>query len=396
MTTIQSSEPVYHTSVTGLLPIVGSVFLGFLAVGLPLAALPIEMRDHLGCSPATIGATIGLQSLATLATRHRAGTLSDQHGPRRAVLIGLPVAALSGLAYLFAGSLPIGPDATLAILIFGRLVMGLGESLFLTGLMSWGIARLGADRTGKVMSWTGIAIYAALGSGAPMGLALQSALGFVGVGCAVVVAPLLAGTIAVMMSPVAAAGGDRVPFHRVLALIWRPGVILALSMVPFAVIVAFLALEFSERNWAAQSGTALFGFGLAYVLVRLVASGLPDRFGAARVAIGSLVFEALGQVTLWLAPNAAFAVLGATLTGFGFSLIFPAMGVLATRSVAPELRGRAVGNFIAFADIALGVTGPTVGFAVQRFGTPSAFSIGALSILLALALLRSVRLGRTS
>jgi len=156
MTTIQSSEPVYHTSVTGLLPIVGSVFLGFLAVGLPLAALPIEMRDHLGCSPATIGATIGLQSLATLATRHRAGTLSDQHGPRRAVLIGLPVAALSGLAYLFAGSLPVGPDATLAILIFGRLVMGLGESLFLTELMSWGIARLGADRTGKVMSWTGM------------------------------------------------------------------------------------------------------------------------------------------------------------------------------------------------------------------------------------------------
>jgi MFS family permease len=395
MTTIQSSQPVFHTSVTGMLPVVGSVFLGFLAVGLPLAALPIEMQTHFRYGPTTIGATIGLQSLTTLVTRHRAGTLCDQRGPQRAVLIGLPVAALSGLAYLLAGSLPFGPTTALAILIIGRLVMGLGESLFLTGLMSWGIARLGADRTGKVMSWTGIAIYAALGLGAPLGLALQSTFGFVGVGCAVVLAPLLAWTIAVVMSPVAAAGGNRVAFHRVLALIWRPGMILALSTVPFAVIVAFLALQFSERNWA-QPGAALFGFGLAYVLVRLVASGLPDRLGAARVAIGSLVFEALGQVTLWLAPNAAVAVFGATMTGIGFSLIFPAMGVLATRSVAPELRGRAVGNFIAFADIALGVTGPAVGFAVQRFGTSSAFLVGALSTLVALGLLQSVRLGRSS
>jgi MFS family permease len=310
------------------------------------------------------------------------------------VLIGLPLAALSGLAYFLAGSLPIAPATALAILIVGRFVMGLGESLFLTGLMSWGIARLGADRTGKVMSWSGIAIYAALGLGAPVGLALQSAFGVVGVGCAIVVAPLLAVIIAVMLPPVAAAGGNRVPFHRVLSLIWRPGMILALSTVPFAVIVAFLALEFSERNWP-QSGMALFGFGLAYVLVRLFASGLPDHFGAARIAVGSMILEAIGQITLWLAPPAV-AVFGTTLTGLGFSLIFPAMGVLATRSAAPELRGRAVGNLIAFADIALGVTGPTVGFAVQRYGTPSAFFVGALSTLVALGFLGSVRLGRTS
>jgi MFS family permease len=287
------------------------------------------------------------------------------------------------------------PVAKLAVLLLGRLVAGLGESLFLTGLMSWGIARVGAARTGKVMSWTGIAIYAALGLGAPLGLAVQSAYGFAGVGVLALLAPMLAWAIAARLPPVlAAGGGQRVPLHRVLGLIWRPGLVLALATVPYAAMAAFLTLDYAAHGWP-QAGTALLGFGAAYVLVRLVGSGLPDRLGAAPVAVGSLVFEAVGQVLQWCAPTPGMAVLGATLTGLGFSLVFPAMGVLATRSVPPEQRGRAVGNFIAFADIALGVTGPVVGFATQWFGIPAAFLVGAGATCAALCLLPSLRLGRS-
>lgn len=372
-----------------------AVFLGFLAISVPLAALALEVRDHLGFGAVTVGWAIGIQSLATLLTRHQAGTLCDQRGPRAAVLLGLPLTACSGLAYGLSSVLPIDPVAKLAVLLLGRLVAGLGESLFLTGLMSWGMARVGAARTGKVMSWTGIAIYAALGLGAPLGLAVQSAYGFAGVGVLALLTPMLAWVIAARLPPVlAAGGGQRVPLHRVLGLIWRPGLVLALATVPYAAMAAFLTLDYAAHGWP-QAGTALLGFGAAYVLVRLVGSGLPDRLGAAPVAVGSLVFEAVGQVLLWCAPTPGMAVLGATLTGLGFSLVFPAMGVLATRSVPPEQRGRAVGNFIAFADIALGVTGPVVGFATQWFGIPAAFLVGAGATCAALCLLPSLRLGRS-
>jgi MFS family permease len=375
--------------------VVLAVFLGFLAISVPLAALALEVRDHLGFGAVTVGWAIGIQSLATLLTRHQAGTLCDQRGPRAAVLLGLPLTACSGLAYGLSSVLPIDPVAKLAVLLLGRLVAGLGESLFLTGLMSWGMARVGAARTGKVMSWTGIAIYAALGLGAPLGLAVQSAYGFAGVGVLALLTPMLAWVIAARLPPVlAAGGGQRVPLHRVLGLIWRPGLVLALATVPYAAMAAFLTLDYAAHGWP-QAGTALLGFGAAYVLVRLVGSGLPDRLGAAPVAVGSLVFEAVGQVLLWCAPTPGMAVLGATLTGLGFSLVFPAMGVLATRSVPPEQRGRAVGNFIAFADIALGVTGPVVGFATQWFGIPAAFLVGAGATCAALCLLPSLRLGRS-
>jgi MFS family permease len=186
-----------------------------------------------------------------------------------------------------------------------------------------------------------------------------------------------------------------VPFHRVLGLIWRPGLVLALATVPYAAMAAFLTLDYAAHGWP-NAGTALLGFGAAYVFVRLVGSGLPDRFGATRVAVGSLIFEAVGQVLVWRASTPAMAVWGATLTGLGFSLVFPAMGVLATRSVPPQQRGRAVGNFIAFADIAMGVTGPAVGLATQWFGITAAFLVGAGATCAALCLLPALRLGRGS
>lgn len=378
---------------TGLVPVVLAVFLGFLAISVPLAALALEVRDHLGFGALTVGWVIGAQSLATLLTRHQAGTLCDQRGPRAVVLLGLPLTACSGLAYALSSVLPIDPVAKLAALLLGRLVAGFGESLFLTGLMSWGIARMGAARTGKVMSWTGIAIYAALGLGAPLGLAVQAHHGFAGVGVLAVLTPMMAWAIAVRLPAVPAAGGQRVPFHRVLGLIWRPGLVLALATVPYAAMAAFLTLDYAAHGWP-RAGTALLGFGAAYVFVRLVGSGLPDRFGATKVAVGSLAFEAVGQVLIWCAPTPAMAVLGATLTGLGFSLVFPAMGVIATRSVPPEQRGRAVGNFIAFADIALGVTGPAVGFATQWFGISTAFLVGAGATCAALCLLPSLRIGK--
>jgi nitrate/nitrite transporter NarK len=83
----------------GLTPVVLAVFLGFLAVSVPLGALSLELGDNLGFGAIVVGSVIGLQSLATLLTRHQAGPLCDRRGPRRAVLIGLPLAASSGVAY---------------------------------------------------------------------------------------------------------------------------------------------------------------------------------------------------------------------------------------------------------------------------------------------------------
>ena len=52
-----------------------------------------------------------------------------------------------------------------------------------------------------------------------------------------------------------------------------------------------------------------------------------------------------------------------------------------------EMRGRAVGNFIAFFDVAIGLTGPVVGLLTGAMGYTSAFLAGTLAALAALALM---------
>ncbi len=380
-----------RSAVSGLAPLVAIVFCGILVVGAPLPALSLYVHEQLGFSSFTVGWVIGIQSIVTVLSRHYAGTLSDHHGPRWIVLRGLPLASLAACCYLASALLPAAPEVRLAVLIAGRVLLGIAESLYITGTMSWGIGRIGAARTGKVMSWQGIAMYAALGLGAPLGLGIQSAYGFAGVAVLAMVTPLLAIAIAFALPPVPIAGGERVhvPVHRVLRLIWLPGLVLALATVPFASMAAFLPLAYSVKGWAG-AGAAIASFGIAYVFVRLVGSHLPDRFGPSRVVAASLGIELVGQLVLWCAPSPAVALIGAALTGLGFSLIFPSLGVMATKRVPAELRGRAVANFMAFFDVAIGLTGPAVGLLTGAMGYPSAFLAGAIATAAALVLMRSV------
>jgi MFS family permease len=380
-----------RSAVAGLAPLVTLVFCAFLVIAVPLPALSLYVHDELGFSNFTVGWVIGLQSIATVATRHLAGGISDLNGPRRAVLLGLPLAMVAAALHLAPALLPIAPHGKIAILACGRLLLGLAESLFLTGAMSWGIGRIGPARTGRVMSWQGIAIYLAFGAGAPLGLAVHHAFGFAGVALVALLCPAISLGIALALPPVPSSGGsERVPIHEVLGLIWLPGLVLMFATVPFAAMAAFLPLDYAAKGWGG-AGFAMASFGVGYILVRLVASDLPDRLGASRAIMVSLTVEAIGQLLLWGAPTPAVALVGAALSGIGFSLVFPAMGVVATRRVPPEQRGRAVGNFIAFFDVAVGLTAPLAGLLVGAFGYPSAFVAGLVSAVVALALMPAVR-----
>lgn len=378
--------PLARPERKSLLRHVTIVFFGFLSVGLPLPPLALYLHDQLGFSAAVIGFTIGLQSVVTVLTRHRAGTLCDLRGARLVILSGLPLAAIAGLLYLAAALLPVPATPKLMLLLIGRMALGFGESLFITGAMNWSIGRLGAQRTGLVMSWQGIAMYAAIGLGAPLGLIIYNAIGFAGVAVTAAISPLIALATAATMAHVPVSGNvERAPFYKVIGLIWRPGMILFLSTIPFAGITSFLALTYAARGWSG-AGMALAVFSTGYIAVRLIGSHWPDRYGGTRVAVVSLAIEAVGQAMIWLAQDPWMALTGALITGLGFSLIFPCMGVEATRRVPIEQRGRAVANFIAFFDLAIGVTAPAVGYAAGLFGYGSAFLIGAIATLGALLL----------
>lgn len=371
-----------------LAPICLMVFLEFLAMGVPLPILPVRVHGALGFGSFVVGLAIGAQSWATLITRHAAGTRSDQKGPRSTAILGLWVSVLAGALYALSAAVP-NASASLVVLLVGRGLLGFGESLVITSALAWGVALAGRERTGIVMAWVGIAMYGALAAGAPLGSALDSSSGFVGMSIVAALAPLAGIGAALLVRPVKPAGGARLPFHHLVRLIWLPGAGLSLCALGFGAIAAFSTLLFRERAWP-HAALAMSAFGAAFVLARLLFGSFPDRFGGARVAAVSAAVALAGQLGVWLASSGAMAVAGAALTGLGFSLAFPSFGVEAMRRVPPHNRGVALGAYTACFDATMGLGVPLLGAVASGFGYAAAFAAGAVgaaaSLVIALAI----------
>ncbi|MFL9924086.1 arabinose transporter [Herbaspirillum lusitanum] len=373
-----------------LAPLTLAVFIAFLTIGIQLPVLPLHLHDALGMGPTVVGLVVGAQFAAALLSRAWAGNFADMRGGKRAVVSGFLFASASGLIYLASLSVIDMPQASVWVLVLGRVLLALAESLIVTGTMGWGIALVGPQNGGKVMAWLGMAMFAAYAVGAPAGVALNNYRGFAGIAVATVAIPWLALAAISGMRALAPTASRRTPFYKVLGAVWLPGIGLAFSSVGFGVITAFIALLFAAKSWGSSS-LAFSAFGAAFIAARICFGHLPDKLGGARVALVCVVIEVAGQLLIWGADTTSSAYLGAALTGFGYSLAFPGFGVEAMRRAPPQTRGLAMGAYVAFLDISLGITSPLAGALAGAWGVGAVYLAGAasvsLSFLVALVLL---------
>lgn len=89
-------------------------------------------------------------------------------------------------------------------------------------------------------------------------------------------------------------------------------------------------------------------------------------------------------------------MLGALLTGFGYSLVYPGFGVEAVRRAPPESRGLAMGSYTAFLDLALGLSSPALGFLASRAGTGRVFMASSIVVLAASSVALWLQRNRTT
>ena len=138
---------------------------------------------------------------------------------------------------------------------------------------------------------------------------------------------------------------------------------------------------FAARNWGSAS-LAFTAFGVAFIVARLLFAHLPDKIGGAKVALVCVLIEAAGLLLIWQAGGVVMAYAGAAFTGFGYSLAFPGFGVEAVRRAPPQSRGAAMGAFMAFSDMSLGLTGPAAGAIASAAGVNAVYLAGAFGVLL--------------
>lgn len=366
-------------SIAALFPIMGVVFVAFLIIGMAMPVLPLHVHQSLGLGTFIVGLVAGSQFAAALLSRVWAGDHADTRGAKQAVILGLLMSAVAGLLYLLSLRFAEHPGGSATILLLGRAVLGAGESFIITGAQTWGLALASPRRTGRVLAWMGTAMFAAFAVGAPIGTTLYAAYGFQAIALATTLLPIATLLLAAPVQRVAPTTRLRPSFATVVGAVWLPGLGLAMSSFGFGAMTAFVSLLFAARGWAVWP--AFTSFAVAFMAARVFLGQLPDKMGGARVALIFVLIEALGQALLWVAPGFALALLGAVLTGFGYSLVFPGFGVEAIRRAPPQNQGLAVGAYTAFLDLTLGFASPFLGFIGGVAGIASVFLTSAIVVL---------------
>jgi MFS family permease len=343
-------------------------FCGLLAVGAVLPVLPRYVHGPLGAGDIAVGVVIGSYAISGLLLRPLAGRLADRRGRKPTVLLGGLLLCISGLLYL--------PSLGLAGLIAARLVLGVGEGSVYTAGSAWIIDLAPAARRGRVLGLYGLAVWGGLSVGPLAGELLLQTSGYTAVWLFAAAMPLLGALIASRVPDPFEPLTHAEPHPLIAPEAVRPGLAVALASVGYAAVATFIVLHLESRG--VDHGALVFGaFAAMIVLTRLLLGGLPDRIGAARVAIGATLGEAVGLAAIAFAHSLPVALIGGVAMGAAFSLLNPSLMLIAVNRVSAEARGAAMGTFTAFFDAGVGIGAPLAGLAAALTDYEGAFILAA-------------------
>ncbi|GBQ94496.1 major facilitator superfamily transporter [Acetobacter nitrogenifigens DSM 23921 = NBRC 105050] len=393
MTRTADSAP---PSTSALATISFVTMLGMGTMGISLPILPPQLHLGYGYDLTTVGWVIGLESIATLISRPWSGRVADRRGGKSATLLGLGVMILCGLAYALSDftnpATGAGRSLALLAIIVGRVLMGVGEGLLIAGSGLWGIDRAGPGRTGRAVSWVGLGMFAGLAIGSAAGAAIDYGQphGFALAALASMLVPALAMAIC---APIGAGAlyhdHEPVSLRSMMSAVALPGFALLANACGFAAVTSFLALDYTAQGWTALplggTGTGVFGFGAGHVCARVLFSDVTDRIRGPWLAVACLLVQAVGLATIWQAGTPLMALIGAIVTGFGFSMVYPLLTVPVFSAVPAQKRGTALGLFDGFFDAGAGVAALASGVVAHYLALPQVFLVVSATALAGVA-----------
>jgi MFS family permease len=357
-------------------------FCGLVAVGSVLPVLPRYVHGPLDSGDLAVGIVIGAYAITGLLLRPVAGRLADTRGRKQTVLVGAVLVALSGLLYL--------PSLGLAGLIFARLLLGAGEGAVYTAGSAWIVDLAPEERRGQVLGLYGLAVWGGLGVGPLVGELLLDIGSYTTVWIFAAVLPMLGALFALAARDPFVPRRHVEPHPLIAPEAVGPGFAIALASMGYAAIATFIVLHLEARG-IGHGATIFAAFAAMLVLTRLVFGHLPDRVGAAPVAIVATLGEAVGLVLIAVAETLPVALLGGLVMGAAFSLLNPALMLIALGRVSQQARGAAMGTYTAFFDAGVGIGAPLAGLVAALAGYEAAFFFAA-TVCVAAALMVLFRL----
>jgi MFS family permease len=359
-----------------------ATFCGLVAVGSVLPVLPRYIHGPLHSGDLAVGVVIGAYAITGLLLRPVAGRLADTRGRKPTLLVGACLVALSGILYL--------PSLGIAGLILARLVLGAGEGAVYTSGSAWIVDLAPEDRRGRVLGLYGLAVWGGLSVGPLLGEVLLDAGGYTLVWIVAGALPVLGALIAIAARDPFVPRTRAEPHPLIAPEAVGPGFAVGLASFGYAAVATFIVLHLESRG-VGHGATVFAAFAAMIVLTRLVFGDLPDRMGAAPVAITATVGEAFGLLLIAVAHSLPIALLGGCAMGAAFALLNPSLMLIALGRVTEQARGAAMGTYTAFFDAGVGLGAPIAGAVAALTSYEGAFFFAA-AVCLASALMIFARL----
>ncbi|PHI96662.1 hypothetical protein BG621_02570 [Parasaccharibacter apium] len=375
-----------------VMPVVFFNLLVYFVIGLPNAIIGAQfVHNTLGFSTAIAASTISLQYIGTAMGRVIVGHRIDVFGPKAVLRWGLILCTISGLLMCLAALIPtshlMGMNDTaryvaLAVALISRLFIGWSESCTSTSVTTWNLRRVGPAHSSVAISWNGVTSYGGIAVGVTVGQWLSGLLPTikllpVGIFAAALgICGFIILTFYKAIKPLPSKGKP-MSFGLAVKKVLPYGAALAAGSVGFGTVNSFLALYYTENHWTGL-GIAFGVFAACFIFMRIFVSGQIDKHGGVPIAYMSLVTEAIAMAVFCLVHNNTGGLIGAALTGAGFSLLFPAMGTMAVKTDGPEFHGILIAAYSIFTDITIVVSSWFMGGLRDHMGWGVMFAVAGV------------------
>jgi DHA1 family multidrug resistance protein-like MFS transporter len=326
-----------------------SIFIALLGIGIIVPVMP-DFATRLGASGTSLGLMIAAFSLTRGFFQPLSGSLSDRWGRKGFLIVGLFIYGLVGLILPHA--------ASVVNLIFIRAFHGFGSALIMPVAMAYVSELAPAGEEGHYMGMLNVAIFSGIGGGPMLGgffsdlwgmssaFYAMAALSFLALGLLLIKLPGMQEKA--LSSPRSVAG-----IYRAMGQVFTSrrtnGILLARMTTMFIMVptMAFLPLLMHQKFRATgiMIGVVIAARTLTNAILQVPSGRLADRYDKlVLLTVGCLVISVI-MIVVPLADDFLKLLLLFIVLGGGESLIWPALGALATEEGRLYGHGTMMGMF---------------------------------------------------
>jgi MFS family permease len=356
-----------------------------------LPTLPTYVED-IGGTKQEIGTVMGGFAIGLLLFRPRLGRMVDRQSRKGVLLLGIVVAAIAPLGYLFVKSIPL--------LIALRAFHGISIAAFTTAYSTLVVDLSPSAMRGELIGYMSLVQPIGVALGPAMGGLLQEQAGypplfllaallavFSGIGAAAIREARGQGGVGEVGGTSLPPGANS-PFWRLLLSprLRIPTLVMLLIGLAFGALSTFVPLYIRETKVDLNPGWFYTAAAIASFSLRLFIGRASDRYGRGLFITGSLLCYTVAMFMLSSANSAVGFLLAGAIEGAGSGTFIPMVIALISDRSSPHERGRVFALCVGGFDLGMAIAGPVFGSFAQQLGYRGIFTLSTGLAFLALVI----------